>query len=140
MGNPPIFPVIYNCTSADVVLIMINPIQIERALQSAQAIIDRIHTLSFNSSLMREMRAINFVNRLVASGFDDGGRLKAMRIHCIDAEDEMRHLGVSSKYNIDRSFLSRLFDLGRNRGDAFLREHFDKIGKESSTSIDQRFL
>lgn len=140
MGNPPIFPVIYNCTSTDVVLIMINPIQLEQVPQSAQAIIDRIHTLSFNSSLMREMRAISFVNRLVASGFDDGGRLKGMRIHCIDAEDEMRNLRVSSKYNTDCEFLTWLFELGRKRGEAFLREHFDKIGKESSTSIEKRFL
>ena len=76
MGNPPIFPLIYNCASADVLLIMVNPIHIEQVPQTAQAILDRINTLSFNSSLMREMRAINFVNRLVESGYDDGGRLK----------------------------------------------------------------
>ncbi len=140
MGNPPIFPLIYNCASTDVVLIMINPIQIEQLPQSARAILDRVQTLSFNSSLMREMRAISFVNRLVDSGFDDGGRLKKLRIHCVEAEDEMRHLGVSSKYNTECEFLHWLFELGRARGDAFLQEHFDKIGKESSTSIEKRFL
>jgi NTE family protein len=140
MGNPPIFPIIYNCTSTDVLLIMVNPIHIEQVPQTAQAILDRVNTLSFNSSLMREMRAINFVNRLVEGGFDDGGRLKKMRIHCVDAEDEMSNLGVSSKLNVDREFLGWLFDLGRKRADAFLRDHFDKIGKDSSTSIEQRFL
>ena len=100
MGNPPIFPIIYNCCSADVVLIMVNPIQIKQVPKSAQAILDRINTLSFNSSLMREMRAINFVNHLVDRGFTEGGRLKRMLIHCIDAEDEMGNLGVSSKLNV----------------------------------------
>ena len=140
MGNPPIFPIIYNCTSTDVVLIMINPIEIECVPQTAQAILERINTLSFNSSLMREMRAINFVNRLVDQGFDDNGRLKKMLIHCIDAEDEMGRLGVSSKLNVSREFLNWLFELGRQRADAFLTNHYDKIGKESSTSIEQRFL
>ncbi|MCG3201763.1 MAG: hypothetical protein NFCOHLIN_01633 [Gammaproteobacteria bacterium] len=140
MGNPPIFPIIYNCASADVVLIMNNPIVIEQPPRSAQAILDRIHTLSFNSSLMREMRAIAFVNRLVAAGFDDGGRLKGMRIHCIDAEAEMRGLGASSKCNTGPGFLEWLFELGRQRSDAFLGQHFEKIGLESSTSIEQRFL
>jgi NTE family protein len=140
MGNPPIFPIIYNCTSADVLLIMVNPIHIDQVPQTAQAILDRINTLSFNSSLMREMRAINFVNRLVDSGFDNGGRLKKMLIHCIEAEDEMSALGVSSKLNVGRDFLNWLFELGRRRADVFLREHFDKIGKESSTSIEQRVL
>ena len=140
MGNPPIFPLIYNCASADVLLIMVNPIHIEQVPQTAQAILDRINTLSFNSSLMREMRAINFVNRLVESGFDDEGRLKKMLIHCIDAEDEMSKLGVSSKLNVGREFLGWLFELGRARADIFLRDHFDTIGKELSTSIEQRFL
>ena len=140
MGNPPIFPIIYNCASADVLLIMVNPIHIDQVPQTAQAILDRINTLSFNSSLMREMRAINFVNRLVESGFDKGGQLKKMLIHCIEAEDEMSALGVSSKLNVSREFLLWLFELGRKRADDFLREHFDKIGKESSSSIEERFL
>jgi len=140
MGNPPIFPIIYNCESADVILIMINPILTEDVPQSARAIMDRINTLSFNSSLMREMRAINFVNHLVDSGFDDGGRLKKIRVHCIDAEDQMRNLGVSSKVNARPEFINWLFVLGRERGNAFLQEHFDKIGRESSTEIEDRFM
>ena len=140
MGNPPIFPIIYNCASADVLLIMANPIHVGQVPQTAQAILDRINTLSFNSSLMREMRAINFVNHLVEQGFNDNGRLKKMLIHCIDAEDEMSKLGVSSKLKSDATFLGWLFELGRSRADAFLRDHFDKISKDSSTSIEQRFL
>jgi len=139
MGNPPIFPIIYNCTSTDVILIMINPIEIECVPQTAQAILDRINTLSFNSSLMREMRAINFVNRLVDQGFDDNGRLKKVLIHSIEAEDEMGRLGVSSKLNVSHEFLKWLFELGRQRADTFLSNHYDRIGKESSTSIE-RFL
>ena len=140
MGNPPIFPLIYNCASADVIIVMINPIRIDEVPKSAQAILDRINTLSFNSSLMREMRAIAFMSRLVDRGFDDGGRLKKMLIHCIDAEEQMRTLGVSSKVNVEPAFLTRLFELGRQQCDAFLREHFDKIGKQSSVDVEQRFL
>lgn len=140
MGNPPIFPLIYECNSQDVVLVLINPIRIDGVPKSAQAIIDRINTLSFNSSLMREMRAIAFISALVDKGFDDGGRLRKMFMHCIEAEDELRCLGVSSKLNVNRDFLMWLFDLGRQRGAAFLREHFDKLGKQSSVDIKQRFL
>jgi NTE family protein len=140
LGNPPIFPLIYNCAAPDVILILINPITINEVPKSAQAILDRINTLSFNSSLMREMRAIAFVDRLVDRGFDDGGRLRKVYIHCIDAEEDMRELGVSSKLNVGGEFLMWLFELGRKQGDAFLRAHFDKIGKESSVDIEERFL
>lgn len=140
MGNPPIFPLIYHCESRDVVLVMINPIAIDKVPTGARAIMDRINTLSFNSSLMREMRAINFVSRLVDSGFDDGGRLKKMLIHCIDAEEKMRELGASSKLNSGWDFLMYLHELGRERAEAFLNAHYDKLGRESSTPIAERFL
>ncbi|HSU62341.1 MAG TPA: patatin-like phospholipase family protein [Burkholderiales bacterium] len=140
MGNPPIFPLIYNCESRDVVLVMINPIEIDKVPTGARAIMDRINTLSFNSSLMREMRAINFVSRLVDDGYDDAGRLKKMLIHCIDAEDQMRALGASSKLNTTWEFLMYLHELGRARGEAFLNAHYDKLGRESATPIAQRFL
>jgi NTE family protein len=52
----------------------------------------------------------------------------------------MTHLGVSSKLNVRREFLTWLFELGRKRADIFLRDHFGKIGRESSTSIEGRFL
>jgi NTE family protein len=140
MGNPPIFPLIYNCASSDVVLVMINPIVIDEVPTTAQAILDRVNTLSFNSSLMREMRAIAFVSRLIDSGFDDEGRLRKVLVHCIEAEDQMRGLGVSSKLNVSGEFLDWLFQLGRERCTRFLNTHFDKIGKQSSVSIEERFL
>jgi NTE family protein len=140
MGNPPIYPLIYHCESRDVVLVMINPIMIDEVPTDARAILDRINTLSFNSSLMREMRAINFVSRLIDGGFDDRGRLRRMLLHCVDAEEEMRKLDVSSKLNGSWEFLMYLFELGRQRGAAFLAAHFDKLGRESSTAIGARFL
>jgi NTE family protein len=140
MGNPPIFPLIYGCESRDVVLVMVNPIVIDEVPQTAQAIADRINTLSFNSSLMREMRAIQFVTRLVDAGFDDGGRLKRMLIHCVDAEEEMRRLGVSSKLNAQPDFLARLHRLGRDRAEAFLAASYDRLGRESSADLAARFL
>jgi NTE family protein len=140
MGNPPIFPLIYHCDSRDVVLIMINPIVIDEVPKTAQAIYDRLNTLSFNSCLMREMRAINFVTKLVDSGFTDGGRLKRMLIHCIDAEDEMRKLGASSKLNAQWDFLMYLHRLGHERAEAFLEAHYEKLGRESSTDLAARFL
>ncbi len=140
MGNPPIFPLIYHCASRDIVLVMVNPIVIDEVPTTAQAIFDRINTLSFNSSLMREMRAIHFVTRLVDAGFDDGGRLKRLFVHCLDAEDAMRKLGTSSKLNAQWDFLMYLHRLGRERADSFLAAHYDKLGRESSTDLATRFL
>jgi NTE family protein len=140
MGNPPIFPVIYNTDCQDVLIVQINPINIPEVPRSAPAILDRINTLSFNSSLMREMRAIWFVTSLVEKGELDAEKHKHTFIHTVDAEEEMARLTASSKMNLDRSFLQYLFDTGRVKAAEFLENHYDKIGKESSTDIKAKFF
>lgn len=140
MGNPPIYPLIYNCDSRDVLIVQINPMNIPSLPKSPQAILDRVNTLSFNSSLVREMRAITFVTRMIEAGFDDGGRLKRMFIHTIDAETQLAKLGAASKYNVDWDFLQGLFKLGRRQAGRFLRQHYDSVGRASSTDIAAKFL
>jgi len=140
MGNPPIFPVIYNTDCQDVLIVQINPINIPEVPQSAPAIFDRINTLSFNSSLMREMRAIWFVTSLIEKGELDPDKYKHTFIHTVDAEEEMAKLTASSKMNLDMEFLKYLFDTGREKADEFLKNHYDKIGNQSSTDIKAKFF
>lgn len=140
MGNPPIFPLIYHTDCRDILIIQINPIKIDTVPTTAQEIFDRINTLSFNSSLMREMRAIDFVTQLIDEGRLDDGHYKRLNIHTIDAEEDMAKFNVSSKLNADQGFLDHLFHLGRARGDEWLNAHVDKVGIESSTDIAAKFL
>jgi NTE family protein len=140
MGNPPLYPLFYETNTQDVLLVQINPVNIQSVPTTAQAIMDRINTLSFNSSLMREMRAIHFVTKLIDAGFDDGGRLKRINIHAIDADEFFGNLGVSSKLNADWGFLMEMHNLGRAKAEQFVETHFDKIGVRSSIDIQARFL
>ncbi|MEM7044234.1 MAG: patatin-like phospholipase family protein [Pseudomonadota bacterium] len=140
MGNPPIFPLIYDTDCRDVLIIQINPINVPAVPKTAQEIFDRINTLSFNSSLMREMRAVDFVTKLIDQGTLDSKSYKRLNVHAIDAEAEMARLSVSSKLNADAGFLSTLFDLGRERATHWLESNFDKVGVESSVDIEARFL
>ncbi len=140
MGNPPIYPLIYHSNCEDILIIQINPINIPEVPRTANEIFDRINTLSFNSSLMREMRAIDFVTKLIDKGSLDRADYKRLNIHTIGAEAEMAALGVSSKLNASMDFLSYLHDLGARHAQSFLDQHFDKIGKESSCDIAETFL
>ena len=140
MGNPPLYPLIYETDCEDVLIVQINPINTTEVPTTAPEILDRMNELSFNSSLMREMRAIAFVKKLLDQERVPRGRYKDLRIHTIDAEAQMRELGYSSKLNADAKFLHWLFELGRERAALFLHEHRAKIGHESSTDIVERFL
>ena len=140
MGNPAIFPLIYNCQSADVVIVHINPIERDELPTNARDILNRINEISFNSSLMRELRAIQFVTDLIDDGHIKDGHLKKMLIHSIEAQDVMSGLGVSSKLNPDWDFLTYLRDVGRERTQAWLDANYDSIGNQSTVDIRARFL
>ncbi|MCB2068956.1 MAG: patatin-like phospholipase family protein, partial [Ottowia sp.] len=74
-GNPAIYPLIYETDSRDVVLVQINPIEAPyKPGASAQEVMERVNEITFNSSLLAEMRAIDFVTRLLAEGRVDPAR------------------------------------------------------------------
>ena len=140
MGNPAIFPLIYNGASADVVIVHINPIERNKLPRSAPEIFDRINEISFNSSLMREMRAIEFVTRLIDEGALDAKKYSRMRIHSIRDDAEMVQLGVATKLNPDWDFLCRLKEVGRKRAAEWLENHFDSVGEKSTIDLQEVFF
>jgi NTE family protein len=140
MGNPPIFPLIYNCDSSDVVIVHINPLHRDALPRSAADILNRINEISFNSSLMREMRAINFVTRLIDEGRIIDGSLRRMLIHAIAADDVMSRLGTASKLNADWEFLCELRDIGRQRTAEWLDRHFAQLGVRSTVDLQTVYM
>ena len=101
---------------------------------------NRINEISFNSSLMREMRAIAFVTRLIDEGQICDRTLKRMNIHAIAADAVMQKLSVMSKLNADWEFLTHLRDDGREFASSWLTENFDRIGLESTIDVHERYL
>jgi NTE family protein len=140
MGNPPIFPLIDGAESADILLIQINPIKIDKVPQTAEEIRDRVNTLSFNSSLMHEMRRVNFVQKMLSDGYNMHGVLRNLRIHNINPEIALGSLGVSSKMNAEWSFLQKLRKLGHAMAADWIRKNFDQIGVSSTCDVKEIFL
>jgi NTE family protein len=139
-GNPPIFPLIYNCSSDDVVIVQLSPTRREELPRSSLEILNRVNEISFNSSLIREMRAIRFVTQLIDDGIILNGSLRRMRIHVVAAEDVMAPLSVASKLDADWEFLTRLRDIGRDRAEQWLDAHFDRLGVESTMDLQAVYM
>ena len=140
MGNPAIFPLIYGSDTNDVVIVHINPINRNEIPKSAKDIMNRINEISFNSSLMREMRAIAFVSHLIEDGQLNDQKHRRMLIHSIQDDEYMTSLGVMSKMNSDWKFLKELREVGRNCAAKWLDEHLDEVGVRSSADINTSFL
>jgi NTE family protein len=139
-GNPALWPLIYNTPSLDILLVKINPLVRPGTPDTAEEIADRVNEITFNAGLVGEMRAIAFVQRLVAEGRLDGTRYKNLRLHMIGDEKGLAPLHPSSKLNTDRRFLESLRDLGRAAATRWLAAHRGDIGRRSTLDVAQTFL
>jgi NTE family protein len=140
LGNPAIYPLIHECSSNDVVIVQINPMNRPDVPTTSREILNRINEMSFNSSLVREMRGIATVSRLVEQGALQKTGYEAVRFHQIDAEEEMGRLGALSKFNTEFSFLKKLHDLGYETADKWLAQNFDRIGVENTLDVFEKFI
>ena len=140
MGNPAIYPLIYNCQSRDVVIVQVNPLTRDTVPTTPRDILDRVNEVSFNSTLMREMRAIAFLTQLIDEGELDASRFKRVLIHRIEAESAMHPFGASSKLNAEWGFLTHLRDIGREAAAEWLEGNFHRLGRESTVDIETDYL
>jgi NTE family protein len=139
-GNPAIHPLVYNCDSRDVVLVQINPIQRHDVPTTSADILDRLNEITFNSALIAEMRAIDFVKRLLAEGKLDPKHYKDVLMHRIDGGKELDAYPASSKAETSADLIYRLRNLGKCSAKHWLDQNLSAVGVVSSINIAQDYL
>ena len=140
VGNPAIYPLIYEAKCRDVLIVHINPIEREETPRTSAEIANRINEISFNASLMREMRAIDFVQHLIDEDIIGKDRWKRMRVHSIRDDATMAAFSVATKITPDWSVITKLREAGRATTDTWLSANKAKIGKKDSVDIKTEFL
>jgi NTE family protein len=140
MGNPTLWPLIYNTGTEDILLVQINPLSREDTPKKAQEIANRLNEITFNSSLIAEMRAINFVSKLIKENKLDAKQYKDVKMHMITACDLMMDLDASSKLNASWDFFQHLKNIGREVTDQWLARNKKSIGQASTVNIKEVFL
>ncbi len=135
MGNPPLFPLFYETRTADLVLVQINPVWRAELPRTGRDIVNRVNEITFNSSLLRELRAVHFVTRLIDEGKLDEAEYMRVRLHRIPAAEGLAPLPASSKFNAEWAFLTHLRDRGREAAAAFLEAHFSDIGVRETLDL-----
>lgn len=139
-GNPAIHPLIYRCESRDIVLVQINPIQRTELPKKPGEIMDRMTEITFNAALIAEMRAIDFVKRLLAEGKLDPAHYKDVLMHRIDGGQALEKFTAASKSSTDKGLIHSLRDLGIACGKEWLAKRFDALGVKSTVNIARDYL
>ena len=139
-GNPALFPLYDKQYPDDIVIVNINPLERDQVPLTPQEIQNRINEISFNSSLLRELRAVNFVKRLLADGHlsaSDG--FKDVKVHMIADDALMNDLSVATKLIPQPYVIKELKEAGQKAADAFLSAHKAQIGTEGSVDLMAMF-
>jgi NTE family protein len=138
-GNPALYPLVSHHTTPDIVVVQINPIVRHALPRSAREIMNRVNEISFNSSLLKELRTIHLMQQLAESRGLDLGTYTHTYLHLIHAELDVQELVASSKLNAEWDYLRKLFHSGRDWAAAWLASSFDRIGVASTLDFDAMF-
>ncbi|RED13271.1 patatin-like phospholipase family protein [Pontivivens insulae] len=139
IGNPALFPLFYETKTRDILIVHINPIERDDVPTKATDILNRVNEISFNSSLLRELRNIDFVKRLIEDGQLEGKGFKDVLIHSLRDDDTMASLGVATKLQPDLTLLETLKARGRKTADTFLKQHWSDLGTRSTVDLRAMF-
>jgi NTE family protein len=138
-GNPVIFPFFRTTSTEDVLVVEINPLERKSTPTSASEIMNRINEITFNSSLIDEFRAIDFVARLIDQGRlprgTGPGEYRRINVHRIVLDRFGTHFDAFSKLSTDYDFFDMLHLSGKRAARRFLDEHFDDIGVKSTVDL-----
>jgi NTE family protein len=139
LGNPVIFPFFRTTDTEDVLVVQINPLVRHAIPTSSQEIMNRVNEITFNSSLLNEFRAIEFVARLIDQRRlprgQGPGQYRRINVHRVVLDSEGKAFTAASKLSNDFDFFELLRDHGRRAARRFLDEHFDDIGVKSTVDL-----
>jgi NTE family protein len=139
VGNPALFPLFYETTTDDVLLVQINPIERRATPRTAHEIQNRLTEITFNANLINELRAIGFVTRLIDSGKLSTEEYKRVLMHRISGGKKLDAFTASSRLNAEWSFFKQLRTLGRAAARKWLAENYDKVGVHSTLDLKAAF-
>ena len=134
-GNPALFPLFEADLPSDVVIVNINPLYRDDIPTTPQDIQSRMNEISFNASLLRELRGIAFVQELVAAGRIPEGALKPVHVHMIADDETMTQLSVRTKTAPTPLLLHQLKEAGRTAAERFLARHREALGQHGTVDL-----
>jgi len=139
LGNPVIFPFFRTTATEDVLVVQINPLFRQSTPMSSSEIMNRINEITFNSSLIAEYRAIDFVARLIDQGKlprgTGPGEYRRINVHRIVLDRFGTHFDSFSRLSTDYDFFDMLHVNGKRAARRFLDEHFDDLGVKSTVDL-----
>lgn len=159
VADPALPPLIrhHKRETRDLVIVGVNPIVMESHAvppDTAWEIIDRMNEITFNTSMIAEIKRIHEINGLLRALQDHAAARAACKtlhgkeeilVHYIPPHADMAGFGVASKSNTALRFLEHLHALGREVAAAWENGRIDGggmplLGVSSDTNLERLFI
>ena len=135
-GNPALFPLYYETRTDDILLVQINPLERRQTPRTVREIHNRLNEITFNGTLLRELRAVAFVQRLIKDGKLSAKDYKDVHLHRIDGAGALDKYQASSRLITEWDFFKKLRGAGRQTAQAWLAENYDEIGVRATVDLE----
>lgn len=142
-GNPSLFPFFYNCSSRDILIIHTNPIVRPGPPIMPSEIFNRLNEIAFNTNLLKEFRAIAFIQKLLDKNMlkeEFRDHFKYILLHSVSSDDALGDLSAGTKSSSDWDFLLMLHNRGRAQAKEWLDFNFDKVGVSSTVDLKEELV
>jgi NTE family protein len=140
VGNPSLYSLIGATQTENLLLVQINPLERKQVPKTRDEIMARINEITFNASLMSELRGITFVGKLIDEGkLPRGtgvGQYRRINIHRVALTGSAQTLDAASRLSTDYDFFEMLRTNGRRAARRFLDAHYNDIGVRSSVDFE----
>ncbi len=140
MGNPSLVPLVEECESRDIVIVQINPVQRDTIPRTAHDILNRVNEITFNASLMKDIRYVAQLIKHFKNAGPDNELRGELLFHRVNADEELKSLGVSSKFNTEWAFMEHLHDVGHRITSSWLDANYHSLGNHSTLDVDSVYL
>jgi NTE family protein len=138
-ANPPLFPLIHQCSSRDLVAVLLQPQERAQAPVHAAEIRERFTEIGLGATFYIEMQRIELAkqessrNRFFVGRLDR--RFRQLNVHVIESPALIGALPVQSKLNAHPALLRLLHEEGRAAAELWLHDLCPVLGRRSTSRV-----
>lgn len=148
MGNPSLLPLLAESPTLDLVLVQLHPSHREAVPEHPAAIVDRINEISFNGSLIKELRSLAILRKLMQDEGVAGASCReplfrkagALRVHRIEGGEMLDALATPGPLDTAWHHLLALHRAGHAAADRWLDENYTHVGRRGTVDIAAEYL
>jgi NTE family protein len=134
-GNPALEPLVYQCRSADLFAVLVQPLEHAAPPTTMRQINERIIELGFSTTFSREVDTLLKAKSSLDHSFAMswlGRRMKNLHLHVVDPGESLDDFSAKTRLNTRIGFLRELRELGRAQTEKWLQTNADALGRRNT--------